>query len=117
MTTLSQEDFQVRVLLIQCCIGELTSKLLSKIKIGSQDVNCKLKELQVIQGMLKSLKCYEVLVDNITPEDNCLSEQDIQSMFDYMSSKCNICFQYPGFQYTDNDGSRQFDDSFSDSFH
>jgi hypothetical protein len=60
MSIFNQTDFTVRLQTINCCISTLTNQLLTKIKIGSKDVDCKLKELQVIQEMFEVLKCYNV---------------------------------------------------------
>ena len=101
MINLTQNDINVRLQIINCCIGRLTGELLNKIKIGSADVKCKLKDLEVLQGMFEALECYNVLVDNITTEeDNCLTEVQAQRMFDYMSSKCDECIKLPGFVYS-----------------
>lgn len=63
MESLNETDFLIRLRLASCCSGTKGSELLSKIKIGAKDVDCKLKELQIIQGMIESLKCYKVLND------------------------------------------------------
>lgn len=60
MIDLNQQDLNVRLQLTNCCVGEKTVNLLAKVKIGSKDVDCKLQELQVLQEMLKYLKCYDV---------------------------------------------------------
>ncbi len=107
MINLSQQDLNVRLQLTQCCISTLTNELLVKIKVGAKDVDCKLKDLQVVQEMLEALKCYNILTDEITETDNCLSEEQVQSMFDYIASKCKTCFQYPGFNYIDTNSSEE----------
>lgn len=99
MEDLTQNDLTMRLLTLNCCIGRLTNELLVKIKIGSSNTSDLLIELQVLQGMMKIVKKYQVLGGLITETDNCLTETDIQSVFDYMSRKCNNCFQLPGFQY------------------
>ncbi len=205
MANLSQQDLDVRLQLSSCCSGTKGGELLSKIKVGSKDVNCKLQDLQVIQGMLKYLKCYKPLVETetlatgtieintidigdsaqffingipitdvslsgtsnettamialtnaintyqttytaefdplsgskgivrivgtcdnnilsinvtsgtitttltgmyggtceVTENDNCLTEVQTQSMFNYLATKCKECFQPIGFSYTD----------------
>ena len=101
MINLTQNDLSYRLRTLQCCIGELTTKLLNKIKIGAKDIDCKLNELLVLQGMIEALNCYNVLTDDVTEEDNCLTEIQVQSMFDYMNAKCNNCVQFPGFVYTE----------------
>lgn len=116
MVNLSQDDIDVRLQTIQCCIGDLTSKLITSIKIGSSKAHCQLIELQVLQGMIESVECYNVLSDDVTEEDNCLTESQVQTMFDYMASKCSKCFQFPGYSYSTQSDDGQFDDSFSDSF-
>ena len=114
----TQQDLNVRLQLTQCAVASSTNSLLSKIKIGASDSNYKLIELQTIQGMLDAAKCYNVLGNGITEDDNCLNEDELQSIFDYISSKLNICFQYPGFNYSVSPAPDygQFDDSFDDSF-
>jgi hypothetical protein len=115
MINLTQDDINVRLQLIQCCIGRKATSLLNKIKIGSKDVNCKLNEILVLQRMIKYLKCYNVLSDDVTEDDNCLTEVQAQEMFDYMIRKCDLCIKPPGFVYQQAQTS-QFDDSFSESF-
>lgn len=196
MIELNQQDLNVRLQLANCCIGEQTAELLDKIKIGSKDVNCKLQNLQVMQNMIKYLKCYDVTleevnatgtiqINNISDElgscnvtingitisgtynftntdtneqtiglvnqinsyqlvytatvntdnvqyfieitgncnnylievegdgtfvveglengiclsNNCLTEEQVQTMFIWIGKKCNICYQMPGFDY------------------
>jgi hypothetical protein len=113
MVNLTQNDIDVRLQTINCCIGELTNSLLIKIKIGSKDAKCKLQELQILQNMVEALKCYNILSDDVTEEDNCLTEAQAQSMFDYMSTKCDTCFQFPGYTY---ETSGQFGEEFDESF-
>jgi len=192
---LTQQDLDVRLQLINCCIGEKTADLLNKIKIGAKTVPCKLQELQIMQEMVEILKCYDVTLEEVlatgsitmntsTPDtiinvsvggisisgdllittsdtneqmsiltdvinayqstytatlntdnvsyiieiegtctnqiitvesentilienledgvcltDNCLTEEQVQSMFNWMAKKCGICFQPPGFDY------------------
>jgi len=192
---LTQQDLDVRLQLINCCIGEKTADLLAKIKIGAKTVPCKLQELQIMQEMIEILKCYDVtleevlatgsitmntstldttinvsvggisisgdlvittsdtneqmtilcdlinsyqstyvavlntdnvsyiieiigtcsnqivtvdsqdtiLIENLSGgiclTDNCLTEEQVQSMFNWMAKKCGICFQLPGFNY------------------
>lgn len=192
---LTQQDLDVRLQLINCCIGEKTADLLAKIKIGAKTVPCNLQELQVMQEMIEILKCYDVTLEEVlatgsvtmnssTPDtiinvsiggisisgdlvittsdtnaqtailcdlinsfqstytavlntdnvqyvieltgtctnqlvtvesedtiviedleggvcltDNCLTEVQVQAMFNWMAKKCGICFQPPGFDY------------------
>lgn len=116
MINLNQVDINVRLQILQCCIGTKAAELLVKIKIGAKDVNCKLLELQVLQGMFKAVKCYNILSDDVTEEDNCLTEEQAQAIFSYMQNKCSSCFQFPGVSYTNSDSFGQFDDSFDESF-
>jgi hypothetical protein len=202
MSTLTQQDFDVRLQLINCCIGNKAGTLIDKIKIGAKDVNCKLQDLEVSIKMLEYLKCYkldipevqsvgsfqittltvgftlEIFIDGVSitgiqtasitnrnttmhalvniinsyqstytavinetgdlhsvdlygpceggtltyetdgtsgeielsltdleggecaiEYNNCLTEDQIIAMIDWMSNKCNLCFQPPGFLY------------------
>lgn len=92
---LNETDFKVRLQKTQCCIGVLTNELVNKIKIGSSDIECKLIQLKILQNMLKYIKCYD-----LESETNCITECELLKIFDYISSKCETCFQYPGFKYT-----------------
>ena len=60
MAHISQQDLDVRLQLTSCELGDMTARLLAKIKIGSKDVHCKLQELQILQIMLGYIKCYDV---------------------------------------------------------
>lgn len=93
---LNDTDFNVRIQLIQCCIGKKTNELVNKIKIGSSDIDCKMREIKILQNMLKYIKCYDLESDN-----NCITECELLKMFDYLSTKCSQCFQFPGFKYTE----------------
>lgn len=99
MINLTQNDLTYRLRTLNCCIASKSIDLLNKIKIGAYDVNCKLSDLQVLQGMLDSVSCYQVLGNGITEADNCLTEAEVQSIFDYMNSRCENCVQLPGFLY------------------
>lgn len=84
---LTEAELVIRLQVGQICIAKLTKTLLNKIKIGSNDSECKLLELQMLQNILKYLKCYDVLRD-----DNCISECDLMQMLDYVSSVCKTCY-------------------------
>jgi len=63
--SISQQDLNVRLQLLNCCIGTMAGILVDKIKIGAKDVNCKLQELQVLQRMLKYIQCYKVSIEEV----------------------------------------------------
>lgn len=93
---LNETDYIVRLQLAACCIGTLTNELVNKVKIGAEDVDCKMLQLKILQNMLKYIKCYD-----LESETNCITECELLKMFDYISTKCKTCFQYPGFNYTE----------------
>lgn len=92
---LNATDLKVRIQLIESKLADLTNSLVNKVKMGAEDVDCKIKELDVIGNMLEYIKCYK-----LDSEDNCLTECELMKMFDYISLKLQITFQYPGFKYT-----------------
>lgn len=94
LISLNQTDFNVRIWLIESQIATLTSKLVDKIKIGAEDVSCKMDDLEIIQNMFEYLTCY-----NLNSEDNCLTECEILKIFDYLATKLKLSFKPPGYIY------------------
>lgn len=62
---LTQDELNLRLANLKCCIATLSNELLNKIKIDSKDVECKLKDLQMLQGFYESIKCYNVLQNEV----------------------------------------------------
>ena len=65
MVSINQQDLNVRLQLVNCCLGTKASELIDKIKIGAKDSNCKLQDLQVGLNMLKYLACYKVDTEEV----------------------------------------------------
>lgn len=92
---LNETDFKVRLQLIESKLADLTNTLVNKVKIGAEDLDCRISELEIIGNMLDYIRCYE-----LDFEKNCITECDLLKMFDYISLKLQITFQLPGFKYT-----------------
>jgi hypothetical protein len=84
---LTTEELKIKLQVGTICIAKLTKNLLDKIKIGSSDSECKLLELQILQSLLKYIRCYD-----LSKDDNCISECELVEILDYISSVCQMCY-------------------------
>lgn len=88
------EDHQIRIQQIICCLGDLGCQLSDKLKLG-YSCECDIKNLEILTGMLDSLYCYEP-----TLTTNCLTQVQIDNMFQYISQICGVCYFPYGTNYS-----------------
>lgn len=94
----NQTDFDVRMQHLGCCVSDKANSIAVDLSLG-KDCNRKIQELELIVAYKSALNRYQVLSDSISEDDNCLTEEKMQGIFDHISKLCNICFQAPGFNY------------------
>jgi len=87
------QDHQIRIQQIICCIGDMGCQLSDKLKIG-YSCECDIINLEVLLGMLDALYCYDP-----TATDNCLTQLQVDKMFQYISKICGVCYFPYGTNY------------------
>ena len=112
MATLSQQDLDVRLQLIGCEYGTLTTTFANNLKWGRKCAKKDWKNLILLSVYISLLEDYHVGLTT-----NCITETQLQTMLDKISKLTKICFRPIGFTYFDSaEDTGQFDDSFDDSF-
>lgn len=94
--TINQQDLSSRLAIINQYISNSTIKLLNKIKIGSPDLQCKVRDLEVLTHIYKYIKCYDVTI--LT--NNCYTGDQLHIIFDYISKKYKLVFAPYGYKYS-----------------
>lgn len=64
-TYISERDLAVRIQTIQCCLANKADKIASDLAKGI-DCECKLKQLELAEILLDSIKCYNTSLINTT---------------------------------------------------
>ena len=111
MSTLSQTDLTVRLQLIGQEYSSLCNTYVNDLKWGKKCAKTEWKKLILLSSYISLLEDY-----NVGEDDNCITETQLQTMLDNTSKLIKICFKPIGFSYSTTPTTRQFDDSFSDSF-
>lgn len=76
-----------------CCLGEYGNKLSLKLKLGLSSI-CEINTFQLLVMYWDVLECY-----NPENETNCLTQSQIDLIWDDISEKCGICFSPYGSTY------------------
>lgn len=91
---LNQTDIDVRLQLAGCAYSELSARFNDDLRYGRKCVTKNRIDLMLLNVYLEMLECYD-----ITSEDNCLTEDEIQLIIEKISSLTGICFMPIGFTY------------------
>lgn len=97
MIKLPENNFNVRLQLISCCLADKAKQISDKQKLG---VNCveELKKLQYFTILLEILRCYTV-DDSLTEEDqdaiNSFDACTLDKVFENFSKYCKECYPAP----------------------
>lgn len=96
MVTPIQQDLTYRLQYLTGLIATETIKLQSKLRLGEECV-CEWEALEV------SVMIYDVLRDfDFDADYNCISQLQVDKMFDYISNKYKFFFPPYQSNYTDN---------------
>jgi hypothetical protein len=108
---ITQQDLTVRLQLLGCSYGELTSTFANNLKWGKKCAKTEWKNLILLGVYISILEDYHV-----DDEVNCLTENQLSTMLNKASKLTDICFKPYNFTYTPATDLRSFNDSFDDSF-
>mgnify|MGYP001569458441 CR=1 FL=1 len=92
--TPTQNDHTQRLRLFMCCLGEKGNSLANKLKI-STDCCCEINTFELLIMYWSVLECYDP-----TLTTNCLTQAQVDTIWDDISCKCSICFAPYGSTYT-----------------
>ena len=88
------EDHTNRLQLLICCIADKGSKLSDKLKI-STDCCCDINIFELLTMYWSVLVCY-----NPDVTTNCLTQEEVDSIWDDISCRCGLCFNPYGTDYS-----------------
>lgn len=94
--TATYNDQQNRLQRFLCCLGSKGSDLSKKLRI-STDCCCDINTFETLVMYWHVLVCY-----NPENENNCLTQTEIDTIWDDISCKCGICFSPYGSIYSDS---------------
>lgn len=88
------DDHFHRLQLFMCCIAENGYLLSKKLRI-SANCCCDIERLNILTMYWCTLECYNPDVDT-----NCLTQEQIDLIWEDISKKCGLCFAPYGSVYT-----------------
>jgi len=90
----TQSDINIRLWRLMCYIGEEADRIENRISTGS-DCSCDIKNLKYLVAASEIIGCY-VPKATASATDVCLSETQINTIFDVVSEMTGLCFDPPG---------------------
>lgn len=99
MTNFNQTDIDVRLELCLPAISDKTNELALDYLYGRGCAEKHLKELEVINAYKSVLCGYTILSDEVTEDDNCITEEEMQNICEQLSILLGIQFAAPGTTY------------------
>ncbi len=109
-------DHYFRLQQFMCCLGEKGNSLAKKLRI-STDCCCDINTFELLVMYWSVLECYDP-----TAAYNCLTQQQIDLIWDDISEKCGLCFppygqqlinpRFTGLRITENYSRRITEDGF-----
>jgi Putative Ig domain len=94
------EDQYNRLQHFMCCLGSKGAALSTKLKLGLE-CTCDINTLELLVMYWNALECY----DPTPTATNCLTQTQVDAMWDHISRICGICFSPYGSTYTQSVGS------------
>lgn len=94
MNDITEQDILVRLQLTSCKIGTLSNTYVNNLKWGRKEAKISWKELILLDVYLKLIEKYDLTSDN-----NCITEDELTSLFDKISTLTKLCFKPYGFSY------------------
>ncbi len=104
-------DLTTRLQLLGQKYADLTNTFCNNLKWGKQCAKAEWKELILLSVYIELLEKYDLDSDN-----NCITEDQLDTLFDVVSKLIKVTFKPASFSYTTPPESSQFDDSFDGSF-
>ncbi len=94
MATINSTDLIVRLQLSGCKYGVLAKEYINDLKYGRKCATKHQWELFLLNVYLEILECHDL--DN---ENSCFTDEEIQNIFDKISTLTGICFRPLGYSY------------------
>ncbi len=105
------QDLLIRLQLTGQKYSELTNTFVNDLKWGKKCAKTEWKNLIILDVYISLLEDYNI--DGV----NCITEDQLITVFDNISTLTKLCFKPFNYTYSQDNINRQFDDSFSDSFY
>jgi hypothetical protein len=107
----SEQDLTVRAQLIGIEYSNLVNTYVNDLKWGKKAAKTEWKKLILLQAYITLLENYD-----ITSDKNCITETQLTTMLNQISKLTGLCFKPAGYTYHPITDTRQFDNSFDNSF-
>lgn len=91
--TATLADHQNRLQNFMCCLGTKGNDLATKLKLGFP-CTCEINTLELLTAYWDILVCY-----NPALTTNCLTQQQVDLVWEAISKECGICFSPYGSTY------------------
>lgn len=99
MADLNQTDLTVRLQLSGQKYSEMLSTYTDSLRYGRKDVLLLQSKLALLNRYIKILLDYTICGCGIDCTNNCITEDEAQSVCDSISKVTGLCFQPIGFKY------------------
>jgi len=109
--TPNNQDIQNITWLIGEKIQELSEKFYNALSYGSDSKDCLKEKILLLRNLQEIVSCYN---PDLTDEENCFSQTEIEQLLYYISTTYNIYF--PPYEGQNTVESEIFDDSFDITF-
>jgi len=89
---LNSTDLLVRLQLTSSYIATFSGKVAKQYQQGQKCANQNFRKLALLVGYVEVLRCYQPITGNVTEEDNCITEEQAQNIFDHISILTDLHF-------------------------
>jgi len=88
------QDHSIRLQQFTCCIATKGNDLVKKLRLG---ISCEkdILILELLVGYYDTLLCFDPTVT-----DNCLTQEQVDTIWDAVADCCGVCFLPYGTNYT-----------------
>ena len=90
------QDHTIRLQQLLCCLGEKGKVLAKHMQIG-KDCCKEIKTLALLHAYWQILECYD---PTLVVGDQCLTQEKVDKMLNWMGTECCVCFFPYGTNYT-----------------
>lgn len=104
-------DIENRLRVIKFKLKEISLDLDKYLSYGMSATNCTIEKYQLLHRLYEAIECYD---PDIGDDFNCFTIDEINQIFDYISSTYQICFpEYEGSGINDGIFDFTFDTTFN----
>ena len=96
---LNATDILVRRQLLADYIAEFAGNVAKQYQQGQKCANKNFRKLALLVGYEEVMSCYQPITGNVTEEDNCITEEQAQNIFDHVITLTGLNFASIGATY------------------